>query len=90
MQPRTRYGQAMFPEFKDFNPVLPDFRGHAGPVPGRAGLSLALEIIVAFLMFSCVYFIMDIATPFFGVMNVSSAPFTEVHAGMLTLHGAPH
>jgi len=58
--------------------------------PEQTRSQVAMEIIVAFLMFSCVYFIVDIATPFSGVLNVSSAPFTEVHAGMLTLQGAPH
>lgn len=57
--------------------------------PEQTRSQVALEIIVAFLMFSCVYFILDIATPFSGVLNVSPGPFTEVHARMLTLQAAP-
>lgn len=55
--------------------------------PEQTGSQVAMEVIVVFLILSCVYFIVDISTPFSGVLNVSAEPFREVHAKILTLQG---
>ena len=56
--------------------------------PEQTRSQVVLEVIVAFLVFSCVYFIVDISTPFSGILNVTPEPFQEAHARMLTLQGA--
>jgi len=55
--------------------------------PEQTGSQVAMEIIIVFLILSCVYFIMDISTPFSGVLNVSAEPFQNVHAKIITLQG---
>jgi len=51
--------------------------------PEQTRSQVAMGIIVAFLVFSCVYFIIDIDTPFSGALTVSPAPFIKVQAHMI-------
>jgi len=46
--------------------------------PEQRRPQVIMEVIVAFLIFSCVYFILDIDTPFSGVLNVTPWPFQDV------------
>ncbi|MBI4805546.1 MAG: DUF4239 domain-containing protein [Desulfovibrio sp.] len=55
--------------------------------PEQTGSQVAMEVIIVFLILSCVYFIVDISTPFSGVLNVSPEPFQNIHAKIITLQG---
>jgi len=56
--------------------------------PEQTKSQVCMEVIVVFLVLSCLYFIQDIDTPFSGIITIASRPFTEVHAAMLTIAGA--
>lgn len=51
--------------------------------PEQTKSQMAMEVIVGFLIFSCLFFISDIATPFSGIIIISNAPMLDAHA---TLH----
>jgi cytochrome b561 len=55
--------------------------------PEQNRSQVAMEIIVAFLVISCIYFIADIATPFSGLINVPAAPLTDVIGKMNSAMG---
>ncbi|WP_243311701.1 DUF4239 domain-containing protein [Fundidesulfovibrio agrisoli] len=56
--------------------------------PEQTKSQVCMEVIVVFLILSCLFFIQDIDTPFSGIITISSRSFTDAHAAMLTLAGA--
>ncbi|WP_243438953.1 DUF4239 domain-containing protein [Fundidesulfovibrio soli] len=56
--------------------------------PEQTRSQVCMEVIMIFLILSCLFFIQDIDTPFSGIITIASRPFTDVHAAMLTLAGA--
>lgn len=55
--------------------------------PEQNRSQVAMEIIVAFLVISCIYFIADISTPFSGLINVPAAPITDIIGKMNSVLG---
>ncbi|MFP5240159.1 MAG: DUF4239 domain-containing protein [Acidobacteriota bacterium] len=56
--------------------------------PEQTKSQVCMEVIVVFLILSCLFFIQDIDTPFSGIITIPSTPFSDAHAAMLTLGGA--
>lgn len=56
--------------------------------PEQTKSQVCIEIIVAFLVLSCLYFITDIDTPFSGIITITPDALRDVHATLLTLQGA--
>jgi hypothetical protein len=53
--------------------------------PEQTTTQVFMEIVVAFMVFSCVYLISDLATPFSGVLSVGPGPFQEVYSRLLAM-----
>lgn len=48
-------------------------------------VSLVYEFMVIFMLLSCIYFIVDLDTPFSGLINISPSAFQTVYQKMLSL-----
>lgn len=55
--------------------------------PEQTATMVLMEIIVAFMVFSCVYLISDLSTPFSGALSVGPSPFQDVYSRMLAMPG---
>jgi len=53
--------------------------------PEQTSTQVAMEVIVAFLVVSCVYLIIELSTPFSGVLSVEPAPFQDVYVRLLAM-----